>query len=300
MDATKRKIRDTGGDRAFYIIINILLTAIFLVVLYPLIYVLSCSFSSPNAVMSARVVLWPVDFSLEGYTTVFKDKNVYIGFYNSFRYMILGTFINVAATMIAAYPLARKDMPLRKTCMFLFVFTMYFSGGMIPNYMLMMNLNLIDTTAVMVLPGAIAVWNLIITRTLIQSSIPGELMEAAYIDGCSDTRYFFSMVIPLSKAVIAVIALYYSVGHWNAYFDALIYLNTRTMYPLQLFLREILVANSIDPALIVDPELLQIKQGLSDLLKYSLIVISTAPMIMIYPFAQKYFVKGVMIGSLKG
>jgi multiple sugar transport system permease protein/putative aldouronate transport system permease protein len=214
--------------------------------------------------------------------------------------MVIGTFVNVAATMIAAYPLSRRDMPFRGLCMFLFTFTMFFSGGLVPNYILMQKLNLIDTAAAMILPGAISVYNMIITRTFIQNSIPAELMEASFIDGCNDIRYFFSMVLPLSKAVIAVISLYYAVGHWNAYFDAFIYLNSRRLYPLQLFLREILVANTIDPSLTVDPELHEQKQGLADLLKYSLIVVSTVPMLIIYPFVQKYFIKGVMIGSLKG
>jgi multiple sugar transport system permease protein/putative aldouronate transport system permease protein len=300
MRSSSHKIHISRGDRTFYFLINTGLTLILLVVLYPLLYVLSSSFSSPAAVLSGRVVLWPVDFSLDGYTTVFKNRDVFIGYYNSFRYMIMGTTINVAATMIAAYPLSRKDTPFRNLWMFLFTFTMFFGGGLIPNYMLMMDLKLIDTAWVMMIPGAISVWNMIIARTFIQHSIPGELLEAAEIDGCSDARYFFVMVLPLSKAVIAVIALYYAVGHWNAYFDALIYLNRRTLYPLQLFLREILVINTFDPAFIIDPELMVKKQGLADLLKYSLIIVATVPMLIIYPFAQRYFIKGVMIGSLKG
>ena len=300
MGASKRKIHLSRGDRTFYFLINSGLTLILLIVLYPLLYVLSSSFSSPAAVMSGRVVLWPVDFSLEGYTTVFKNKDIFIGYYNSFRYMMIGTTINIAATMIAAYPLSRKDTPLRNLWMFLFTFTMFFGGGLIPNYMLMMDLKLIDTLWAMIIPSAISVWNMIIARTFIQSNIPGELLEAAEIDGCSDARYFFVMVLPLSKAVIAVIALYYAVGHWNAYFDALIYLNKRTLYPLQLFLREILVINTFDPKFIMDPEQTVKRQGLADLLKYSLIIVATVPMLIIYPFAQRYFIKGVMIGSLKG
>mgnify|MGYP002347281219 FL=1 len=273
---------------------------IFLIVLYPLIYVLSSSFSAPLAVMTGKVFLWPVEFSLEGYDAVFKERNVFVGYYNSLRYMVIGTFVNVAATMIAAYPLSRKDMPFRGVCMFLFTFTMFFAGGLIPNYMLMQKLNLIDTTAVMILPGAISVYNMIIARTFIQNSIPSDLREAAFIDGCNDIRYFFSIVLPLSKAVIAVISLYYAVGHWNSYFNAFIYLNSRSRYPLQLFLREILVANTIDPSLTIDPYENEQIQGMADLLKYSLIIVATVPLLVIYPFVQKYFVKGVMIGSLKG
>jgi len=300
MAASGNAARSSRGDVAFYAIVDTAMMAVLLVVLYPLIFVLSSSFSSPSAVMTGRVVLWPVDFSLEGYAAVFRNRDVLTGYVNSVLYMSVGTLLNVAATMIAAYPLSRKDTPLRKTFTFLFAFTMFFSGGLIPNYILMRGLGLIDTFWVMVLPGAIGVWNLIVARTFIQNSIPAELFEAASIDGCSDARYFRAVILPLSKAVIAVIALYYAVGHWNAFFDALIYLNKRALYPLQLFLREVLVANTINPALEIDPELLERKQGMADLLKYSLIVVSTVPMLAVYPFAQKYFVKGAMVGSLKG
>ena len=300
MSYLRKDKRLPNGDQVFYLIVNIFATLILIIILYPLIYILSASFSSPKAVQSGLVILWPVDLSLEGYITVFKEKDVFIGFYNSLRYMIIGTSINVAATMVAAYPLARKDMPFRGFFMFLFTFTMFFNGGLIPNYILMQNLKIIDKIWAIVLPGAVAVWNLIIARTFIQTTIPAELLEAATIDGCSDARYFFKIVLPLSKAVIAVIALYYAVGHWNAYFNAFIYLNSRNMYPLQLILREILISNTIDPSLVTDPELLEKKEGLADLLKYSLIVISTVPMLISYPLIQKYFTKGVMIGSLKG
>ena len=293
-------IKQSDSDRYFYFAVNIFLGIILIIVAYPLIYVISSSFTSPNAVLSGRIVLWPVEFSLEGYTTVFRNPDVLTGYYNSLRYMVIGTFFNVSMTMVAAYPLSRRDMPLRGVFMFFFTFTMFFSGGLIPNYMLMMNLKLIDTLWVMVLPGVISVYNMIIARTFIQSTIPAELLDATQIDGCNDARYFFMMVLPLSKAVIAVIALYYAVAHWNAYFDAFIYLNSRRLYSLQLFLREILVTNTFDPSLDMDPDTMTKKQGLADLLKYSLIVVASAPMMLIYPLAQRYFIKGVMIGSLKG
>ena len=302
--AAKRSFKSAAkrseGDRTFYLVINILMGLILVAVAYPLIYVLSSSFSSPNAVLSGQVLLWPVEFSLEGYTTVFRNNDILTGYYNSSRYMIIGTLFNVCMTMIAAYPLSRRDMPMRGFFMLVFTFTMFFSGGLIPNYMLMMNLSLIDTLWVMILPGLISVYNMIIARTFIQSNIPSDLLEATQIDGCGDARYFFVMVLPLSKAVIAVIALFYAVSHWNAYFDAFIYLNSRKLYSLQLFLREILVVNTIDPSLDMDPDTMTKKQGLADLLKYSLIVIASAPMMLIYPLAQRYFIKGVMIGSLKG
>ena len=300
MKHSKNEIGLSRGDRTFNTLVNVLMSLILLIVLYPLIYVVSSSFSSASAIMAGRVLLWPVEPSLEGYRVVFSNREIMVGYYNSMRYMIFGTLCNVAMTMAAAYPLSRKETPLRGLWMFLFTFTMYFSGGLIPNYIQMMKLGIIDTLWVMILPGAIAVYNMVLARTFLQNNLPGELLEAAQIDGCNDVRYFFSMVLPLSKPVIAVIALYYAVGHWNAYFDAFIYLNSRRLYPLQLFLREILVTNTMDPIYELDPDLLVKKQGLADLLKYSLIIVASAPMMFIYPLAQRHFVKGVMIGSLKG
>jgi len=213
---------------------------------------------------------------------------------------VLGTLINVVMTLVCAYPLARKGLPHRKTLTFFFTFTMLFSGGMIPNYLLLRDLNMLNTVWAMLVPGAISVYSMIIARTFISTSIPDELLEAAQIDGCNDFRFFFLFVLPLSKAVIAVIAMQYAVGHWNAYFNAFIYLTKKELYPLQVFLREILVMNQIAANNILDPEAAVAMQGLADLLKYSLIVISSAPILCIYPFFQKYFVKGVMIGSIKG
>jgi len=237
---------------------------------------------------------------MEGYAAIFRSNDILIGYYNSFRYMFFGTALNVAMTMIAAYPLSRRETPFKKLLMVMFTFTMFFSGGLIPNYIVVMKLNMIDTIWAMIVPGAISVYNMILARTFLQNSIPNELLEASRIDGCNDIRYFFQIILPLSKAIIAVIALYYAVGHWNAFFNAFLYLNKRYLYPLQLFLREILIKNTIDPSMSINPELMVKKQGIADLLKYSLIVVATAPMMMMYPFAQRYFISGVMIGSLKG
>ena len=294
------KMGVSNGDRVFYATINIIAVLILVIIAYPLIYVLSASFSSPRAVLSGSVVFFPVEFGFEGYHAVFQYRDVVTGYMNSILYTAAGTTINVFMTFICAYPLARKTLPFRNFFMFLFTFTMFFSGGLIPTYILIRQLNMIDTIYAMIIPGAISVYNMIITRTYIQNSIPGEMLEAAQVDGCNDIRYFFQMVLPLSKAIIAVIALYYAVGHWNSWFNAFIYLNSRSKYPLQLILREILIANTFDADRTVDPELLRKMQGMADLLKYSLIVIASAPMLMLYPFAQKYFIRGVMIGSLKG
>lgn len=288
------------NDQIFYVVITIALTLFFLAVLYPCIFVLSASFSSGNAVQAGKVYLLPVDVSLEGYKTVFHTGSVWLGYANSIFYTVAGTLINVVVTMIAAYCLARPDVPGRNGVMLLFTFTMFFNGGMIPTYMLVQSLGMLNTRLALLIPGALGVFNMIVARTFIQSSIPGELLEAAKIDGCSDIQYFTRIVIPLSKAIIAVLILFYGVGHWNAYFNAMIYLHTKALYPLTLFLRDILMADQIDPSTIQDPELQAKVAEAAGVIKYALIVVSMVPVLLIYPFIQKYFVKGVMIGSIKG
>ena len=235
----------------------------------------------PNA--SGKVVLFPVDFSLEGYQAVFKNSDIWMGYLNSAFYTVLGTSINVAVTLMAAYPLARKTLPGRNFFTILFTFTMFFSGGMVPTYILIRDLHIMNTIWAMVLPGALSVYNMIITRTFLQTGIPNELLEASQIDGCSDARYFFTILLPLSKPVIAVITLYYAVGHWNAFFNAFLYLTNRKLYPLQIILREILIVNSFDPTMIVDEELRETQQNMADLMKYALIIVATVPMMLIYP-----------------
>lgn len=296
----KNKIGMSRDDKVYYTFTHIILIFLLLIVLYPLIYIVSSSFSSPNAVAAGRVVLWPVDISLEGYTAVFKNKDVLTGYGNTIFYTVAGTCVNLIFTLIAAYPLSRKTLPGRRWILVLFTFTMIFTGGMIPSYILLRDLHILNTRWAMILPGAISVYNLMITRTFMENSIPGELLEAARIDGCNDFLYFFKIVLPLSKAIIAVLVLFYAVGHWNAYFNAFLYLNKREEFPLQIILREILIANSIDTSLVVDPEAAAAKQGMAELLKYSLIIVSTVPVMCLYPFVQKYFVQGVMIGSVKG
>ena len=296
----KATVNDSLCDRIFYAVTNIVMGIIALIILYPMVYVVSSSFSSGEAVMSGKVILWPVDFSLDGYKMVFQYNTVINGYLNSILYTVLGTTINIVMTMLCAYPLARNTLPFRGFLMFLFAFTMYFSGGLIPSYLLVRNLNIMNTIWALLLPGAISVYNMIIARTFLQTNIPNELLEAAQIDGCNDFKFLFSVILPLSKAIIAVLTLYYAVAHWNAWFNAMIYLNDRNKYPLQLVLRDILIVNQLNSDNIADPELAQQLMKTAELLKYSLIVIATVPMMIIYPFVQKYFVRGVMIGSLKG
>ncbi len=294
------RIKHSKGDRAFFIINDIFLALALLIVLLPVVYIISSSISSPTAVMTGRVLLWPVDFSLEGYAAVFKYPVIITGYLNSIFYTVAGSAINILMTVLAAYPLSRKKMAGRNIIMFLFTFTMIFSGGLIPSYMLASSLNLTNNRWVMLLPGAISVYNLIICRTFFQNNIPAELFEAASIDGCNHIRFLSSVVLPLSKPILAVLLLYYAVGHWNAYFNAFIYLSDRDKFPLQIILREILVRNTIDPSVMYDPQLEGVKQGLGDLLKYSLIIVATVPFMVAYPFVSKHFVKGALTGAVKG
>ena len=295
----KNRVRDAAGDRTMYAVIHVVMVILLIVTLYPLIYVVSSSFSSAEAVSTGKVVLWPVDFSLRGYQQVFKYQAIWLGYKNTIFYTLVGTAINVVLTVCAAFALSKKTLPGRSLFTFLFTFTMLFSGGIIPTYLQLRSLGIINTRWALLLPGAVSVYNMVVTRTFI-GNIPAELSEAAQIDGCSDARYFVSILLPLSKAIIAVISLYYAVGHWNAYFNALLYLSDRTLYPLQVFLRDILVLNAVEVSSTMDPEEARALEGMRDLLKYSMIVVSTVPILCVYPAIQKYFAKGVMVGSLKG
>ena len=302
MMKTRKKhhpIRDTLGDKLFYAACYLITALFMLAVLYPLVYILSASFSSADAITSGRMWLYPVDFSLVGYRYILKYDAIWLGYRNTLFYTFAGTLINVAMTMTCAYGLSRRGMRGRRFFTMLFTFTMIFSGGMIPNYLLMKNLKILNTVWCMLLPGAISAYNLIVAKTFIENSIPGDLLEAARIDGCSDVRFFFSIVLPLSKAILAVLLLMYAAAHWNAYFNAFLYLTDKRLYPLQIFLRQILVQSNMS-ADMLDPEAMAQMQTLQQILKYAVIVVSTAPMLCLYPFVQKYFRQGVMIGSIKG
>ena len=295
-----RRIRDTAFDRAFVIFIYSMLSLTLFIVIVPIIFIVAASFSDPKAVISGEVWFWPVRPTLRGYEAVFKNPKLMTGFFNSFFYMIVGTVVNLIMTMLCAYPLTRKEFRARNVISVLMVFTMYFSGGMIPTYIVVRKLGLIDTRWAMIIPVALSVWNVILCRTYIVSTIPDSLYESATMEGCSPFRFMISIVLPLSAPIMAVLALYYGVSHWNTYFNALIYLNKAELAPLQIVLREILVLSKIDPIMISDARELAAKQGLSDLLKYSVIIVGSAPVMIIYPFVQKYFVTGVMIGAVKG
>jgi ABC-type glycerol-3-phosphate transport system permease component len=293
-------IRETGSDKLFNIINYTFAIGLLIVVMYPLIFVVSASFSSPQALISGKVWLFPVDFSLAGYKAVFEYREVWVGFANSVFYMVVGTILNIVLTIAAAYPLSRKDFLGGRAIALIFAFTLIFSGGLIPTYLLVRNLGLLDSRLALLIPSAINVFNVIVMMSFFRSSIPDELLDSAKMDGCSNFRFLLRIVIPLSGAVIAVITLFYAVDHWNSYFEALLYLSDKDKYPLQLFLRNILVLNTVFDFAKEDVRGDSSRMYLSELMKYSLIIISTLPLLVIYPFVQKHFVKGVMIGSLKG
>jgi len=296
----KIKRNRTWDDKLLYASTDIILVLLLLVVGYPIVYVLSCSFSSGAAVSSGQVLLWPVDFSLKGYEIIFHYKSVWTGFRNTIFYTVAGTTLNMFLSVLVAYPLSRPNYQGRGIVTMMFTFLMMFHAGLIPTYLLMSNLGLTNTPWIMILLGGISTYNMIIIRTYFRNSIPGELIEAARIDGCSELRTLWSIVLPLSKSVLAVVTLYYAVSHWNSYFNAMIYLRDENLQPLQLVLRDILNATKINMDEISDPELISEMTGMADLIKYSLIVVSSAPIIAAYPFVQKFFKKGVMIGSVKG
>lgn len=288
------------ADRTFSFLVNGFLLVSLVIVLYPLLYIVSCSFSEPQAVMAKKVWLFPVNFDLISYRAVFTNKQIGMGYLNSLFYMVTGTVVSVLLTMLLAYPLSRKEFYGRTLVAKVILFTMLFSGGTIPLYLVVRKLGIFDTRLSIILPNAVSVWNVIIARSFLQENITDELYEAAQIDGCSDIRFLFSFVFPLSGAIVAVLALFYAVGQWNKYFDALLYLQKQALYPLQIVLRNILILNRNTPSMTVDVDAAIRAQGLSETIRYAIIVVASAPLLVIYPFVQRFFVKGVMIGSVKG
>lgn len=299
MKRLKKRSLSRLSDSLFYFVNTTFLIVLFFLIAIPLLYVVSASFSNPIYIAQGKLLFIPRGFNLEGYRRVFSNKDIWIGLRNSILYTGVGTFFNLFMTAAGAYPLSRKDLKHRNIFTFIFVFTMLFNAGLIPQYLLMKRLHLIDNPLVMILPCAINVTNLMIMRTFFTTNIPMEIQEAATIDGCGNLKLFFQIVLPLSKSVMAVLALYYGIAHWNQYFNALIYLTNRNYLPLQVFLREILMMNDISTMTTdVGTTIEQLLVG--ETLKYSLIIVASLPVVVIYPFMSKYFVKGVMIGAVKG
>ncbi|AJS60330.1 carbohydrate ABC transporter permease [Paenibacillus sp. IHBB 10380] len=298
-------VKDTGRDKVFVICTYIYVFLAFIVVAYPLVYMLSASISDPKLVSSGEMWLWPRGITFDGYKRVFENSSIWTGYMNTILYTVVGTMINLIVTLPAAYALSRKDFVGRNFFMGMFMVTMFFGGGLVPSYLLIKNLGMVDTMWAIVIPSAASIWNIIVSRTFFQSTIPNELQEAAQIDGCTNMRLFFRIVLPLSMPIIAVMGLFYGVGNWNSYFSALIYLNDESKFPLQLILRQILVLQemSAQPGGSMDATTalaLNNKAEVAALVKYAVIIVSTLPIIAIYPFLQRYFVQGVMIGSVKG
>ena len=288
--------KEVPQDKAVSIFFNTVGILILIVEAYPLIYVLSASFSSSDAISMGKVYLWPVEFSMEGYKMLVQNSQILNGFKNSIIYMGLGVLLNMSLTMLLAFPLSRKELPGRNLITVFVAVTMYVSGGLIPTFLLVSKLELVDTLWGLILPTAISTTNMIIMRTYFNSTIPEELREAAFLYGCSYTKYFLRIVIPLSAPILAVIALYYAVDSWNTYFNALIYLRSTEKANLQLVLRDILLANQVSSG---DGSYAE-NSKLGVTIKYAVIVVSCVPMLIVYPFVQRYFTKGVMIGSIKG
>lgn len=299
--AKANRIYESKSDRVFDFFANFLLVLAVVIVAYPLIYVVSASLSSTDAVMAGRVWLLPVEFSLKAYETTFKYDSILTGYLNSIIYTISGTVVSLILTTLCAYCLSKKDFYGRKLMSFLVLFTMLFNAGLVPNYLLINNtLKWSNTIWSLIIPNAMSAWHVILMRSYFENSIPNELFEAGDIDGCSVIRQLVSIALPLSGPILAVIALYTAVGIWNGYFDALIYINDKDMFPLQLVLRNILILNSMDMTTSVDLREMASRQGMYNLLKYAVIVVSSLPLLLFYPFVQKYFVKGIMVGSVKG
>lgn len=289
-------VQNSRSDKIFLSINYILATFFLIVCLYPLFFVLIASFSNPSLVTTGQVWILPRGMTLEGYRRMLENSDIWIGYRNTIFYTAVGTFINLAFTLTAGYVLSRVTLPGRRLINLIFMLTMFINGGLVPTYLLVRSLHLENTFWIMVLMGAVNVWDLIICRTFFSSNIPLEMLEAAQIDGCDDFRFFFTIVLPLSGAIIAVLTLFFAVGHWNGYYTALIYLRDKNRYPLQLVLRNILLASSLN----VNED-----AGMGQLLKiqsmkYGVIIVASVPVLILYPFIQKHFVKGVMVGAIKG
>lgn len=293
-------IRNSKWDRVFNLINILIMVIVLVLVIYPLYFVIIASISAPTAVNGGEVIFLPKDITFAGFKKILEYKPIWTGYRNSLFYTIVGTLINLAITLPAGYALSRKKLFGRRPIMLLFAFTMFFSGGMIPTYLVVKQLGMLDTVWAMLLPGACSVYNIIVTKTFMETSIPGELIDASRIDGCSDFTTFLDVVLPLSKPIIAVMTMFYAIGHWNSYFDALIYLNDPEKYPLQLVLRELLLQNQVSSAMTSGGmSSIAERAVIAEQMKYGVIIVACIPMMIMFPFVIKHFKKGVMIGSIK-
>lgn len=290
------------SNRIFDSINLIVMIFVLLIFLYPMWFIIIASVSNPNYVLQGQVVLFPKGFTLEGYKYILEYKDIWTGYMNSILLVVFGVPLTLIVTIMFAYTLSRKEFKARKICTGILMVTMFFNGGMIPTYLLMRDLNLLDTRWSLILPGLISVYNVIVARTFFQNSIPEGIVEAARMDGCSDFIFFVKIVLPLSKPIIAVIALFETVTKWNIYFQPTIYISNRKLMPLQVILQEILVGSQLSPDMIAgfSPSEYEILMQITNIMKYSVIIVATVPLLLIYPLVQKHFVKGIMVGAVKG
>ena len=295
----KGPIRQSAGDRAFNIVNAVIMTVITIVIVYPLYYVLLASITDPVIVNSGKLLLYPESPYFEGYARAFDYAPLWTGYGNTLKYTVVGTAIALFCTIPAGYALSRMDLPGRRVIMFLFTFTMFFSGGIIPLYLVIKNLHMYDTIWAIVLPVAVSAYNLIVCRSFFDTGIPTEMLEAARIDGCSDFKFFFRIVIPLSSTIIAVMCLFYATALWNMFFNPLMFLSGKENMPLQVVLRDLVLMNQAT-SMTNNAEEIAMRQKLVEQLKYCIVVLAAAPLLIVYPFLQKYFAKGVMVGAVKG
>lgn len=299
---SKNKVSHSYSDKIFDVVNLILMLVLLVIFVWPLWFIVIASISDPNQVWMGKVILWPKGFTLISYETLLEYERIWVGYGNTIFYTVVGTLVNMAMTICAAYPLSRKDFVPRNFFMIMFMITMYFGGGLIPTYLVVSKVGLLNTRWAMIIPGAVSIYNVIITRTYFMNSIPPSLQEAATLDGANSFQYLVHVVLPLSKPIMAVVGLYYAVGHWNDFYTALIYIYDENLLPLQSFLRDILMSTkmTLNNMSGMDAATVAMKAQLAQTLKYSVIIVSTVPVLCVYPFIQKYFVKGVMVGSVKG
>ncbi len=294
--------RESAADKVFIFFNTLFIIFLIAIVIYPLLYIVSASISNPTLVNSGEMWLFPKDITFEGFERVFQNADIWNGYKNTIIYTISGVLVHLFILLPCAYATSRKDIPFKKGIMWFFLFTMFFNGGLIPTYLLIKDLGMINTTWAMILPNALGVWSIIVARAFFQQNVPNELVEAAEMDGATDFYIFFKLVLPLSTPIIAVMALFHGVGLWNQYFNALMYLNDSSMYPLQLVLREILILNEMSVDMMMSGQNLESfaeQARIADIIKYAVMIVSALPLLIVYPFLQKYFVKGVLVGSIK-
>lgn len=287
------------SDKAFNRLNNIFVSIIVLIIIYPLILVISASISDPAAVSSGKMWLWPVDVTFEGFKKVFTNGDIWMGYRNTIMYTILGTLIHLVILLPCAYALSRKEVLGKKFILWFILFTMLFNGGLIPTFILVKSLGMVDTIWAIIIPGVVGAWSILVARTFFESNVPDELVEASKIDGATDFLIFRKIVLPISLPIIAVMALFHGVSLWNQYFNALIYLSDRDLFPLQLVLRELLIINEMDANTVGTEEALVDQVKTAALIKYAVIIVSSLPLLIVYPFVQRFFVQGVLIGSVK-